>query len=133
MDEGILLLETLIGDTPSVESATVGELVVGYRRLHPDRPVWHLTDDVQRQAMVYANIVDGLKSGRPQADIRIAFEQIELVPPGVLPNPDGSALAAKAFACSPDTGKPWCTSSNGSAGSFWANWASSQPARPRCR
>jgi hypothetical protein len=41
MDEGILLLEREIGTASAVEPDTVEGLVVQYRRLHPDRPVWH--------------------------------------------------------------------------------------------
>ena len=80
MDNGIAILET------SIEEKTLYEIIHQYRILHSDKPLWYLVEDIQQQAMIYANITEQLKSGKTDSDIRLRFEtDLELVR-GV-PNP----------------------------------------------
>jgi hypothetical protein len=70
---------------------------VKYSEDAPERPLWHLVQDMQRQAMVYTNIIDQLKAGEEPADIKRRFEDLHLVPVGTLPNPDGLRLLNRAL------------------------------------
>ncbi len=95
MDQGIEYLEQEIefidsGITPILDK---------YRELYPPpgRPLWHLIEDIQRQAMVYTNIIDQLKSGKTAAEIKERFDELDLVLPTTLPNPIGTRLLAYAF------------------------------------
>lgn len=91
MDPGIQILEDRI------ETATAEQLVIEYRRLYPERPVWCLVEDIQRQAMVYMNIIEQLKWGVPASNIKPHLENLGLVPQGTLPNPNRPALLDRAF------------------------------------
>jgi hypothetical protein len=91
MDKRIETLESWI------ETATVEGLLDEYRRLVPDRPLYTLVEDIQQQAMIYANIIELLKLGQSAAEIKKRFEELDLVPEGTLPNPDLPRLLAKAF------------------------------------
>ena len=71
---------------------------VPYRADVPKRPLWRLVEDMQRQAMVYMNIIDQLKSGEEPTNIRERFEELELVPESTLPNPDGLRVKDWALA-----------------------------------
>ncbi len=68
-----------------------------YARLHSHRPLWQLVEDIQRQAMLYSNIIELLKSGKSAEEIRSTIEGLGLVPTGKLPNPNVPALLNKAF------------------------------------
>ena len=65
---------------------------VPYRENAPKRPLLHLVQDMQRQAMVYMNIIEQLKSGKEPTDIRTRFEELQLVPADTVPNPNGRRL-----------------------------------------
>lgn len=93
LDNGILKLENY-ADTEVIE---VESLLKDYQQLYSFRPIWHLIQDVQQQAMVYTNIIEQLKSGTNSETIRPRFEQLGLVPVGKLPNPHEDALLTKAF------------------------------------
>jgi hypothetical protein len=75
----------------------IDKLLEEYRQLHSDRPLWHLVEDIQRQAMIYSNIIELLKSGKPAHEIRATIETLGLVPEGKLPNPNIPALLTKAL------------------------------------
>jgi hypothetical protein len=93
MDEGIRKLESY----SETQELNIEELLREYRNLYPHRPVWQLVEDLQRQAMIYTNIIEQLKQGKSAADIRQQFEALDLVPEGYLPNPNVPALLNKAF------------------------------------
>jgi hypothetical protein len=65
---------------------------VPYIENAPKRPLWHLVEDIQRQAMVYMNIIDQLKSGEAPTMIKPRSEELHLVPVNTLPNPNGLRL-----------------------------------------
>jgi hypothetical protein len=92
-DEGIHKLEQY-GDT---EDLNIELLLKEYAILYPKRPLWQLVEDIQRQAMIYSNIIELLKDGKPAQEIRSTIESLALVPEGKLPNPNIPALLAKAF------------------------------------
>ena len=82
---------------PAPADIIVDELWGHYREHVPNRPLWHLVEDMQQQAMVYANIIEQLKWGREASQIKARIQQeLKLVPPGTLPNPLGSALLTRA-------------------------------------
>jgi hypothetical protein len=87
MERGIGHIEKLTSDT--YDKLDFGEVVEVYRKYHQEEADWKLLTHLQRQAMVYANIIEQVKAGRSASDIRRQFEELELVPPGVLPNPHG--------------------------------------------
>jgi hypothetical protein len=72
-------------------------LIKEYRLLHSWRPLWQLVEDIQRQAMIYSNIIELLKSGKSVQEIRSTIEGLDLLPEGKLPNPNMPALLTKAF------------------------------------
>jgi hypothetical protein len=72
-------------------------LLKEYKHLYGRRPLWRMIEDIQRQAMLYTNIIELLKSGKQAPEIRRTFEEYGLVPAGVLPNPNEMALLARAF------------------------------------
>ena len=76
----------------------VDRLWLYYREQVPKRPLWRLVEDMQRQAMVYMNIIDQLKLGEEPTKIRERFEELELVPESTLPNPDGLRVKDWALA-----------------------------------
>ena len=83
------------GDPASV----VNYIVDRYRREYPEWPLWQLVQDMQRQAMVYRNIIEQLKSGdRDAGDVKAHFEDtLGLVPSGTLPNPVMRTAIERAF------------------------------------
>jgi hypothetical protein len=87
---------------PAVPNPAPADIIVDHLWLHyrehvPNRPLWHLVEDMQQQAMVYANIIEQLKWGREASHIKARIQQeLDLVPPGTLPNPIGSALLTRA-------------------------------------
>jgi hypothetical protein len=87
MERGIGSIEELTSDT--YDKLDIGEIVRLYFEYHQEKADWKLLTHLQRQAMVYANIIEQVKAGRSAPDIRRQFEELELVPPGVLPNPHG--------------------------------------------
>ena len=94
LDNGIITLENY-SDTEAIE---IEPLLSKYKEWYSsDRPLWRLIEDLQRQAMVYANIIEQLKSGRTAEEIRARFEKMELVPVDKLPNPHEDQLLTKAF------------------------------------
>jgi len=94
MDQGIEYLEKNI---ESIETLGIKPILYEYRKLYSDRPLWHLIEDMQRQAMVYTNIIDQLKSGKSASEIKQRFEELDLVPANTLPNPNVPALLTVAF------------------------------------
>jgi hypothetical protein len=94
MDEGIHKLESYSEE----ENINVEQLLNEYRKLYTDQPVWKLVEDIQRQAMIYTNIIEQLKTGKSASTIRLQFEALELVPVETLPNPDVPELLNKALA-----------------------------------
>jgi hypothetical protein len=75
----------------------IDELLKIYKQVYPDRPLWKMIEDIERQAMLYTNIIELLKSGKPASTIRKNFEALDLMPPNILPNPNVPALLTKAF------------------------------------
>jgi hypothetical protein len=75
----------------------VGQLLDEYKSVYRERPLWRMIEDIQRQAMVYTNIIELLKSGKQAPEIRTTFEALNLVPPGMLPNPNEQLLLDRAF------------------------------------
>ena len=94
MDKGIKYLEQNIKDPPDITN-----ILTEYRQLYPtpDRPLRRLVEDIERQAMVYTNIIDQLKSGKTAAEIKERFDELDLVLPGTLPNPSLTRLLDTAF------------------------------------
>lgn len=74
-------------EAASETSIFVEGLLAAYREMEVSQPVWHLVQDIEQQAMVYVNVIEQLKWGKSAAAIRLQFEGLGLVPPGVLPNP----------------------------------------------
>lgn len=87
MERGISCIEDLTSDT--YDKLDIAEIFRRYYEYHSEKADWKLLTHLQRQAMVYANIIEQVKAGRSAPDIRRQFEELELVPPGVLPNPHG--------------------------------------------
>ena len=84
-------------ENPAPAETIVEGLFLYYKGNLPNRPLWHLVEDMQQQAMVYTNIIEQLKWGSEAPDIKARFEALDLVPSGTLPNPNGSALLTRAF------------------------------------
>ncbi|HEX5837395.1 MAG TPA: hypothetical protein VFY26_06165 [Anaerolineales bacterium] len=93
MELGIEKLES----TSDEEDINIEQLLNEYRQLYTGQPVWRLVQDIQRQTMIYTNIIEQLKEGKSAATIRLQLEGLELVPSGTLPNPDVPELLNKAF------------------------------------
>lgn len=93
LSQGIRKLEQY-GDTEEID---VEQMVKEYGLLHSRRPLWLLVEDIQRQAMIYSNIIELLKSGKSAQEIRSTIESLDLLPEGKLPNPNMPALLTKAF------------------------------------
>ena len=91
MDDALEYLELHIAITP------ISQLVEQYRLLYPNLPLWHFLEDAQRQAMVYTNIIDQLKSRRTPTEVKTKFEELDLVLEATLPNPNMPALLGRAF------------------------------------
>ena len=88
---------------PPIEDQRSAEIIVDHLWLHyreedlSNRPLWQLVEDMQQQAMVYANIIEQLKWGNDASFIRTQMEQeLDLVPSDTLPNPIASALLTRA-------------------------------------
>jgi len=80
------------------EEIDVKQLLEAYKQDNRKRPVWDMVEDIQRQAMLYANIIELLKSGKSAAAIRSKFEgELGLMREGTLPNPNVPAQLTKAF------------------------------------
>jgi hypothetical protein len=86
-----------IGPGEPVEVVVDGLWDYYREQLPSERPLWLLVKDMQRQAMVYMNIIDQLKSGEDPTHIRMRFEELELVPENTLPNPFGLSLLHRAL------------------------------------
>jgi hypothetical protein len=56
-----------------------------------------MIEHLQRQAMVYTNIIEQIKSGRSATDVRQQFEELELVPSRILPNPSAKRMLDFCF------------------------------------
>jgi hypothetical protein len=101
--QGIQLLENSTETDTPIDVTTVNTLIAEYEKSHPspDRPLWHLVQDVQQQAMVYMNIIEQAKlvenTYTNAAEIKHRFEELGLVPRNILPNPTLSGLVDKAF------------------------------------
>jgi hypothetical protein len=93
MEPGIQKLES----DSEEQDINIEQLLNEYRQLYTDHPVWRLAEDLQRQAMIYTNIIEQLKAGKSAAAIRLQLEALEMVPSGTLPNPDVPELLNKAF------------------------------------
>jgi hypothetical protein len=74
----------------------VDELLKDYKKLYPD-PIWRLVEDIERQAMLYTNIIEQIKDGKEASEIRTQFENLGVLPGAKLPNPNVPALLQKAF------------------------------------
>ena len=81
----------------NTQEIDIQQLLHEYKEVYQDRPVWRMVEDIQRQAMIYSNVIELLKSGKQAATIKKKLEALELVPPGKLPNPDALVLLTKAF------------------------------------
>jgi hypothetical protein len=92
--EGIEKLEALT-ENPGVE-IDVDHTVREYRKLYPN-PIWRLVEDIERQAMLYSNIIEQIKSGTDATTVRERFQKLGLLPGATLPNPNVPALLQKAF------------------------------------
>ena len=74
----------------------VKQMLEEYRKLHA-QPLWRLVEHIQQQAMMYTNIIEQIKRGDTAVDVRKRFEDLGLMPSGVLPNPSIPALLTKAL------------------------------------
>jgi hypothetical protein len=90
--ERIQILEAASETTLDVES-----VLSEYNKMEVWQPVWQLVQDIERQAMVYVNVIELLKAGQSAATIRCQFEYLGLVPPDVLPNPEEHRALEKAL------------------------------------
>jgi hypothetical protein len=74
------------------------EMVVEHYQIHSEKPFTQLVEDMHKQAMVWANIIERVKAGDQPTFIRSRFQhELQLVPlTAQLPNPDGLALLNKA-------------------------------------
>ncbi len=59
--EGIGKLE-LATESPGAE-IDVDHILREYRKLYP-KPIWRLVEDIERQGMLYSNIIEQIKSGQ---------------------------------------------------------------------
>jgi hypothetical protein len=82
-DAGIAKLEE-VADTADLN---IDQLLKEYRVLYAQRPLWRLVED----------IIELLKQGQSAQTIREKMEELGLVPPGKLPNPNVPALLTKAL------------------------------------
>ena len=71
----------------SIEPPDIEGLVEDYRHDLSDRPLWQLAQDVQDRALMYANIVEQLKSGAAPTQIRSRFFEDLRAVSDQLPNP----------------------------------------------
>lgn len=92
-NKGIARLEGYALD----EEIDVEQLLKEYRALYAKKPLWCLVEDIQRQAMLYTNIIELLKHGKNAAEIRAKMEELGLVPEKTLPNPNVPALLTRAL------------------------------------
>jgi hypothetical protein len=92
--EGIEKLERLTED-PDVSFA-VDDAVREYRKLYPN-PIWRLVEDIERQAMLYSNIIEQIKTGIDAKTVRERFQTLGVLPGAILPNPNVPALLQKSF------------------------------------
>ena len=83
--------------TTDLGELDIEEVFAFYQHEYEEQADWKLIEHLQRQALVYTNIIEQLKGGRSAAIIRLTFEQLDLVLPGVLPNPNGNRLLNYAF------------------------------------
>jgi hypothetical protein len=61
-------------------------------------PLWHLVQDIQRQAAVHANIIEQFKAGENVSDVRrLFYDELGLVSSDEIPNPRAAEAIAKAF------------------------------------
>jgi hypothetical protein len=61
-------------------------------------PLWQLAQDLQRQATVYTNIIEQLKSGTAASEVKARFEDtLSLIPDDTLPNPKRHEAIERAF------------------------------------
>jgi hypothetical protein len=72
-----------------------------YSKDFPRRPVWHLVQDIMRQAMIYNNLLEEAKR-LDEAEYRATgikqhYESLKLVPENSLPNPDTQKLVKHAL------------------------------------
>jgi hypothetical protein len=74
----------------------IDKMLTEYRQLYPT-PIWRLIEDVERQAMLYANIIEQIKSGQTAEAIRTRFNNLGILPGAELPNPSVPALLEKAL------------------------------------
>jgi hypothetical protein len=90
----------------------------------PMKMLWH----IQRQILVYSNIVEQLKEGREPFEIRKRFEELDLVKSNTLPNPNGNKmmgyvmgrlerLRSLLYDFVRERGKPWIDSLSAAFGS----------------
>ena len=79
----------LTSDKPEAE-IPIDEILEVYKDVHEHgKPIWKLSDHIQRQAMYYTNVVEQLKQGKSAASIRATYVSLELLPGTSLPNPFG--------------------------------------------
>jgi hypothetical protein len=82
---------------PPHAALDVEQVLKEYTALHAKQPLWRLIEDIQRQALLYANIIELLKHDKSAEQIRLKMEELGLVPPGTLPNPNMPALLSRAL------------------------------------
>ena len=63
---------------------------------YPVGPAWLLIEDLQRQLMVYTNVIEQLKAGNDVRLVKEHLEELGLIIRG-LPNPRGRNAMRKAF------------------------------------
>jgi hypothetical protein len=90
--QGIEIIES----SSEEHDINVEKMLKEYGKLYP-QPLWSLVEDIQRQAMLYTNIIEQIKSGKTAEEVRLTFQNLGLLPGVTLPNPNIPALMQKAF------------------------------------
>jgi hypothetical protein len=76
----------------------IDRMIELYSKEFPRRPVWHLVQDIMRQALIYNNILEEAKRLDGQAEaIKQHYESLKLVPANSLPNPETPRLVKQAL------------------------------------
>jgi hypothetical protein len=97
--ERVELLRILEEEADS-EEINIDHLVKLYKHKHPGEAVWSLSQDINRQALIWFNVLETLKRGdaNQRAGLKKDYEEIlQLLPEGSLSNPNWPFDVDRAF------------------------------------